>query len=236
MKPLPMPLYHGTSTLFLNDILKAGLGGINPIQAWKVLEFSEKLLPYVEEHIGSDNYLYARVQSFGRMVNQESGPMNFQHGDTYVTASEGAAVRYAANKRYGSELLTYVMDFLNELVRKNLPGITRDLFGQYPKIFSLLDISPAPLIVELRGCGPDWLRTESNDSAEGQINDLLKHWATDKELFNVLGQQMNFRLTRAVPISNQKIWFLNILRWNQFAPDYQKFLIDPKRSTRVTGA
>lgn len=37
--PYPMPLYHGTSTCLLNDILRFGLDGKNPL---KELELESK--------------------------------------------------------------------------------------------------------------------------------------------------------------------------------------------------
>jgi len=111
----PIPLYHGTSTLFLKDILELGLGGKNPLKEWRVLEFAEKIWPLVENSLADDVQLAQKIQTFGKMVEQTSGEMNFQHGDTYLTPEASTAMRYAINKRYGSELLTYTLDFLCKL-------------------------------------------------------------------------------------------------------------------------
>ena len=35
---LTIDLFHGTSSLFLDSILSHGLGGINPVKDWKILE------------------------------------------------------------------------------------------------------------------------------------------------------------------------------------------------------
>ncbi len=58
--------------------------------------------------------------------------------DTYLSPSSATAVRYAVNKRFGSELLSYTLDFLDELVRRKVPGIVDGLYQRYPHIYDLL--------------------------------------------------------------------------------------------------
>lgn len=41
---LPVPLYHGTSTLFQQSIAKLGLGGFDPVKQWKLIEAKERIL------------------------------------------------------------------------------------------------------------------------------------------------------------------------------------------------
>lgn len=112
---LPIPLYHGTSSLFLGSIIRSGLGGLNPIAEWHLLEFARLIYPLVEKHVSTRDDFVVKAQTFRFMVEQKSAAMNFQHGDTYLSPSLSTAVRYAVNKRYGSELLTYTLDFLAEL-------------------------------------------------------------------------------------------------------------------------
>lgn len=69
------------------------------------------------------------------MVEQRSAAMNFQHGETYLSPSRLTAIRYAANKRYGSELLSYTLYFLNELIRLEVDGVQDKLYRAYPHIF-----------------------------------------------------------------------------------------------------
>jgi hypothetical protein len=145
---LPIPLYHGTSTLFLRSIIKSGLGGADPIADWSVLEFARLIYPLVEQHLSAQADFMLKVQSFKFMVEQKSAGMNFQHGETYLSPSLSTAVRYAANKRLGSEFLTYTLDFLTELIRLKVAGVTDRLHQAYPQIFEKLDISPAPLLVQ----------------------------------------------------------------------------------------
>ena len=138
---LPIPLYHRTSTIFVDGIIEAGLGGRNQLTEWKVLEFARVVYPLAREHLSTDPDWMVKAQTFGFMVEQRSGQMNFQHGDTYLSPARLTAIRYAVNKRYGSELLSYTLDFLQELLRRKIPGVADDLFHDYPEMFNLLDVS-----------------------------------------------------------------------------------------------
>ena len=100
------PLYHGTSSLFLDSIIKVGVGGTNPIADWGVLEFAKELYPLVEQHLSHVDGHMAKCASFKLMVQQKSEALNFQHGDSYLSPAKSTAIRYAVNNRYGSEMLT----------------------------------------------------------------------------------------------------------------------------------
>src|SRR5690349_20133729 len=90
---MPIPLYHGTSSLFLGSILRAGLGGVNPISQWKVLEFAQEIYPLVEKHLSTQDDFMVKAQTFKFMVEQTSAAWNFQHGDTYLSPALSTAVR-----------------------------------------------------------------------------------------------------------------------------------------------
>lgn len=50
----PVTLYHGTSSIFLPSILENGLGGINAVKEWGILELAREIFPYVEENFKDD--------------------------------------------------------------------------------------------------------------------------------------------------------------------------------------
>jgi len=136
MSLLPIPLFHGTSSLFLDDIIRLGLGGLNPVIEWRILEFAQTIFPLVEQHLSQEERLIVKVGEFKLMVEQRSVAMNFQHGDTYLSPSSATAVRYAVNKRVSSELLSYTLDFLQELLRRKVSGLAKDLYRRYPRILT----------------------------------------------------------------------------------------------------
>jgi hypothetical protein len=137
---VPVPLYHGTSSLFLEEIRQFGLGGRDPLVDLKMPEFVQELWPLVQANLGSTAIFRARSGLFSRMVEQRAGNWNFQRGQTYVSPSRETAVIYAANNRYGSELLTYTLDFLQALVDRDVPGAQDSLARKYPRLFGLLNV------------------------------------------------------------------------------------------------
>ena len=221
---IPFPLYHGTSTLFLDDIVRCGLGGKNPIAEWGVLGFVRELLPLVEAHLGDNPQLVQKIHSFGRMARQDVGGWNFQHGDTYLSPSSSTAIRYATNKRFGSELLTYAIDFLQELVQREMPGIRDRMYQRFPHMFRFLDISPAPILIEIPRLPYAAIAADEHgrDPAES-LAKLCRHWEQDVGIFEAVGQQSNFRLARLQPVSNLKISLINVSMWRAYGSDYSLY-------------
>ena len=210
---------NGTSTLFLEGIIEAGLGGRNQLAEWKVLEFATVVYPLVREHLSTDPDWMVKAQSFGFMVEQRSGQMNFQHGDAYLSPS-AAAVRYAVNKRYGSELLSYTLDFLQEMLRRKIPSVADDLYHEYPQMFNLLDVSSAPLLIGVDGAAVDELVAEKGGDAAPVFNHVLATLRENRDGAEILLQQSNFRLRRAIPVSRLTFWLVNVTHWNPVFPQY----------------
>lgn len=230
MNDLPFPLYHGTSTLFLKDILEHGLGGKNPLAGLNFYEFSKEISPLIEEHLEREDEHVARANSFFNMVSQrkavhENG-WNWTHGATYLSPSESTAARYSLSNPHGSEFLSYGVEFLRELVRRNIPGVADNLYRRYPQIFNLLDISPAPIIIEINQCPLDALLTEQGNAPDDRIYTLLDRVKKDFAKLNVLGQQDNFYLKKPIKSSQLKFWLVNTLNWSPYKPSYQRILLD----------
>lgn len=225
MDSLPISLYHGTSTLFLSGIASCGLGGKNPLVEWKVLDFVRDILPLVKEHFSRDKTWMAKAQSFGFMAQQLSGSMNFQHGDTYLSPSKTTAIRYATNKRFGSELLTYALEFLQELINRKVPGEVDKLLQQYPQIFRFLDISCAPLLIEVRQIPTVDLLDEHGRDPKQNIRFVHSVLGDNAEMTELLLSQTNFRLCSAAPIADLTFWLINVHSWHPLDPDYSLHLL-----------
>lgn len=222
---LPAPLYHGTSTLFLSGIAESGLGGKNPLAEWKVLDFARALLPLVQEHFSRDQTWMQKAQSFSLMAQQLSAQMNFQHGDTYLTPARGTALRYAVNKRFGSELLTYSLDFLQELLVRKVEGVADRLYQQFPQIYKFLDISCAPLLIEAQRVRTSDLLDELGHDAEHNIGRMCDVLRDDAEMAESLLQQTNFRLRTPIQIAQLTFWLVNVRRWHPLQPDCSLHLL-----------
>jgi hypothetical protein len=64
---LMIPLYHGTSTLFLDDILTNGLGAASPIEKYGIIETLEKLVNISNKYI---EYLPKKEQGYLKYLLQ----------------------------------------------------------------------------------------------------------------------------------------------------------------------
>lgn len=230
---VPVPLYHGTSSLFLESILGLGLGAKNPLVDLRVSEFVDELAPLVQEHLRGTEIYENRCSVWEMMVAQSSGHMNFQHGDTYLTPSIDTAVRYATSKRYGSELLSYAVDFLQLLVLKDLDEVQRGLYQRYPEIFALLEVSPAPLVFEVGGLVAADLKDERGGLPDGNLQFLGETAANSPDLASVLLQQVNFRLTRAVHRQDLRCWFVSITEVQFPTPKYSLYALSTGSAAAV---
>ncbi len=217
---LEHPLYHGTSSIFLDGIIQHGLGGLNPIAEWKIPDVAKEIYPLVQEHFANSGQAMLKVDLFSRMVKQFSGAWNFQHGDTYLSPSYQAAVRYATNQRYGSELLTCTLFFLDELLRLNVQGVSEDLFGRYPDVFNKLNVSPAPILIKLREVPTRYLLSEAGSDATPALQQMKTTAKDTPELFELLHQQDSFRLRFPIQISKLELYFINVTRWDPVCPRY----------------
>jgi len=228
---LTIDLYHGTSTLFLDSILASGLGGINPVNKWKLLELSKEVYDLSVKHLKETKLFQVSSYSFKKMTEQTSaGSFNFQHGDTYLSPSKQTAARYAINKRYGSELLTYTIDFLKELLSFDIQYVKSDLFKKYPKIFGLIEANPSPLLIQVSNVNISSLLSEHGDDHQSNLNEIeeLLHGSID--FFDTALQQCNFRLVSPVTINNLKFWLINVQEWNHLSPKYNLYEIKTIRN------
>lgn len=221
---LPVLLYHGTSTIFLDGIINSGLGGRNQLAEWKVFELAKVLYPLVHEHLATEPDWMLKVQSFGYMAEQRSSAMNFQHGDTYLSPSALTAVRYAVDKRYGSELLSYTLDFLQELLRRKVPSVADELYRKHRDLFHLLDVSCAPLLIGVEGAHAAELASEDGGDPGRVLNHVLSTLKENGENAELL-QQSNFRLRGSIPIARLRVWLVNVTRWNPYIPEYSLHML-----------
>lgn len=107
------------------------------------------------------------------MVEQsDEGAFNFQHGDTYLSPAPGTACRYAIRKEYGSEVLTYTLRFLKELLQKEIKYVESDLFMKYREVYGLIEAKPSPLLIKVKGISTEALLSEHGDSPKENYEQL----------------------------------------------------------------
>ncbi|WP_229971392.1 hypothetical protein [Pontibacter harenae] len=221
---LKIDLYHGTSTLFIESIIKNGLGGVNPVEDWKLLELGREVFDLSKIHLRNSELFERSSASFQNMTEQtKTGSFNWQHGATYLSPAEKTAVSYATRKQYGSELLTYTLEFLRELINLKISYVTRDLYQRHSKVFNLIEARPSPILIQVKDVFKDSLLNELGEDPTSSLQSIEKEINDFPETYEDVLQQCNFRLTKAIPASQLKFWLINITEWNQFSPAYKLY-------------
>lgn len=208
---LPVDLYHGTSTLFLDSIIQNGLGGVNPVIEWNILELSEEVYRLSEKHLKETDLYRISSVAFKQMTEQSiNGKINYQHGDTYLTPSKRTAARYAIHKQYGSELLTYTIIFMKELKNLKISSINEALLCKNPKVFKLMEASPSPILIQVKNVQKSCLLSENGESPENNINQINEVMQKNRNYFDELLVQCNFRLKSPVQPTDLRFWLINV--------------------------
>lgn len=154
------PLFHGGSSHY-RHLLEIGA----PIRPW----------PHKDAALGLMREVWSELRARGRepdelrrgMLEQRSGHANWQHGETYVTASLKAAAGYAAsNGEHGGELLKECAEALAILKRMDAE-IARDLRTRYPALVPMLDGGGTPLLVRIEEVRVEDLQFEVRAGAAG---------------------------------------------------------------------
>jgi hypothetical protein len=159
------------------------------------------------------------------MCEQRSGTFNFQHGHAYLSPSILTGVRYAVDKRYGSELLSYTLEFLDELVRRKIVDARGELSDQFSQLFLLLRGAFAPLLIEVKDVSTEALLDEHGNPPERALAQMDDFLAQDPESTHIMLQQTNFRFARAAPLSDLTFWLLDLQGGEQFMRGVARHLI-----------
>lgn len=233
-KKLTIDLFHGTSTLFLDSIIQNGLGGVNPVIDWKLLELSKEVYELSEKHLQGTELFNRSSFSFKQMSEQsKSGSFNFQHGNSYLSPSQQTASNYAINKEFGSEMLTYTILFLKELLSRDIPYVKNELFRKFPKVFRVIESKPSPLIIQVKNVSASSLLDEHGNDPQNNFELLQECIDKDGEIFDLLSQQTNFRLIKAVPKNNLKFWIINVQNYDMWDHQYNLYEIVSESIKRV---
>jgi len=195
---LIIPLYHGTSSLFLSSILEHGLGGRNVIRELGVIELLGDVVRLCDDGLPPEPQWLLRMDAARRMASQQvtAAGFNFRHGGTYVSPSPVTAARYAM-KESGSEIVCRFL-MLYRRIEQQRPDLLRALQRDPSALMSFAAHDHVPLLIELSDVPIQSLRTEQGGPVE-QILEEIEGFLNDMpDNFPGIVQQHNFELVRAV--------------------------------------
>lgn len=206
----PIKLYHGTSSIFLKSIKENGLGGVNVIKEWGIIDLAKEILPLVEESFPG----HINLDSFRRMANQEitANGINFQHGDVYLSPSEQKAVEYTARKRWGSEIISYSLNYLEKLIAEENPVVVNHTFKRkYIEVYKLLNIYAAPLLIEVSEIPYNMLLDEQgNEVSAEKKSEIEKCLKEMPDCYQEILQCENFRLKCSLPVESLDLKMISV--------------------------
>lgn len=150
----PLPLFHGTSTWFLEDIIRHGIGGFDVHERLRSREFLAQVWELRLE-LASEDERSTLLAWPGSMIAHmtgdrvSAGGFNFRYGQFYCTADECKAVSYATNA-FGSELVSEGAKLLAE-IRSAVPERAEKLLAGYAEIERCLAFDHQPVVIRLDG-------------------------------------------------------------------------------------
>jgi hypothetical protein len=168
---LKLPLYHGTSIYYWPSIQSHGLGGINIVEAWRLIPLLEDALTILRavRHPDVQNEVRLRLPLLETMAAQRvsGGGFNFRHGSVYVTLCAWKAVSYGG-RGFGSELVGQVAETLDLLARTR-PDAEANLLSKYPELAEARSAEHRPVLIRLDNVHISRLRGENGDDPERAI-------------------------------------------------------------------
>jgi len=189
-----MKFYHGTNSLFLSSIKANGLGGYDPIKAWKAKDLGSAMWPYlekVEDAIAPDF-----LSTFQCIVSDE--PL-WQHGSVYLTISEKQAQAFAQRNRYGSELLSFIakgIDLLKPAKAQVVEAWQRD----FPALFKAIDADNLEPLVVSMDLDKSQLYDEWGQSIdEEEWESLLKQWDRAAQYYRSFQTEFRLKSSECIP-------------------------------------
>ena len=222
---MPVPLYHGTSTLFLPSIQSGGLGAKDPNVTFRTREMLDELASAREWNWYEDPDLVA----IRNMIDQRvaSGGFNFRHGGTYLSPSKPTAIRYALSNRFGSELLSTTFCMFEKLKAYDLHK-AHEISEKYSELLELQEMPHQPLLVEALDVPIQNLRSEDGEDPTHTLS-MLRENADGLHRF--IWQQLNFELTAPHSAVNLKYYCIERRNADPIFPEYSLEIVRPPPPT-----
>ena len=185
-----MIFYHCTSDIFTKSILKNGLGKINPVFDYKLLELLSHLFKISEKNlIDKERFENLRFTT-ELMINQEikfvdkeefnTDVLNFKHDGVFLTLGDRAAIAHSHYTKYGSEILNRIMQIQRLLIENNIAtNIPKELNPL--EIEKLINYEPKPIFIKVKNIDSRFLLNSRDIPMFGAIEKIKEKLKTTSE-------------------------------------------------------
>ena len=199
-----IPLYHGTTSAFIDSIKQHGLGAIDPLKDLNAKTLMQDLFDIAERQNWSDqDWLGCRAKLEPLLLQSKNETYNFKHGGAYLTYSLELAKRYAIENPFGCEYLQYLRVLLAILTNRNIPEARK--FIDHP-VLKVWEKPNDPYVIELSGIKLSDLETELDTDLNKQITEI------EHKLSKGQFDARSFKLTQVITPENLEI--IQIGKWN----------------------
>ena len=204
---LNFPLYHGTSSIFLDSIQKSGLGSINIIKKYQVMDMFSVLVIAFQKNYDDLEWWQLYGHFCEKMVSNSvtKGGFNYRYGGIYLSPSLQTTKRYACSNPYGSELITYFKYTYEELYKIN-PKLAEGIFPLHHPLRAILAKTGTLVVLEINNIPKEHLTTEQGEPIDDQLEcmyDLQKN-LSDVET-DIIWQQYNFESKYVIEPNNLRV-------------------------------
>lgn len=217
-----IPLFHGTSSLFVDSILKHGLGARNPVEEMRVLPFLKHAYELCEQLFASDVETPWNTWKFvvKAMIDQKitNGGFNFRHGETYLTSSRDAAVRYAVTNPLGSEVLSMAARLYRMIKEHDQKRLSDPEFKESP-VLQVLDKEARLILVEVFDVNIHDLEGEAGKNLRQIIDTMEVSEGKDVKNFEI--SQCNFKLNKSIAADQLRLYEIVLIKRDQIFPKYE---------------
>lgn len=202
MIKLSFPLYHATSSIFIESIKQFGLGGKNPVNDLRAIELLKELEVLADKELSQlEDWGY-----FKNVIERLTGQSSklYQHNSAYLTPSLYQASNYSKNK-YGSEFISETFRLIILLKREHI-NIPNYLINEYKDLFNLEMTKPQPVVYALNNLTLDYLSSTEDGSDDlksyiDQIENKIEEYGKEKytSVYVCHVQGLNFRISKPIP-------------------------------------
>lgn len=194
----PVSLWHGTSSVLLPSIVEKGLGGLNPLLEFGVIDFLNDALEYLEyDEVNFEDPEYIRKAEITKTARQCAHGMNFQHGHLYVTGDREKAETYAK----GAPESIGMVRALIEISSRNFALEIQQTLERYAGLSNFLKANSIPVLVELPNIEIRDLFRENGGGIDEPVNSFLGKSAEQIEDSPIFSR-LSFRLNRIIPFDD----------------------------------
>lgn len=176
------PLYHGTTSLFIDSIMENGLGEMNPLVELGAYDTFQELFELGEKSLKKDDFWNKSRKKLLPFVHQEylGGNLNFRHGESYLTLIRECAVQYAEQCCVGGcEYLNYLHTLIRMLSYKNVVGVESVVS---PQLIEILTTEHKPVLITLNNVPISSVETETGNCIDAQIAQIDNFYSEEIDI------------------------------------------------------